>query len=65
MRWKEFSGLSRWTQYNHKREGRGSKSGKGVVRRGTVVGVMCFANGEKGNELKNAGGPWKPPKARK
>lgn len=63
-----FSGLSRWAHYNHKspykREVRGSKSVKAEVRREPEVAVRYFENGEKGNELKNAGGPWKLRKAR-
>lgn len=34
---------------------RGSKSIKGDVRREPEVGVICFEDGERDSELKNAG----------
>lgn len=55
-----FSGLSKRIQCNHKglfkREVRRSKSVRGDVRREPKVGMMCSEDGEKGNEVKNAGG---------
>lgn len=58
-----------WTKENqkgpYKMEVRGSKSAKEDVKREPEVGVMCFENGERDNELKNAGGLEKLGKARK